>query len=87
MAPRTPISVTGHFCRGAPRWIGGADAYHKYHPTEPVPIRHLRDIVRNATTLHRHCGFWPMQGWLTAFQQLGLADCDAELERWLVTAS
>jgi hypothetical protein len=65
-------------------WIGGADAYHQYHPTERPPVRHLHDIVANATVFHARWGFWPMDGWLTAFRDLGLADYDPKLDRWTV---
>jgi N-acetylglucosaminyl-diphospho-decaprenol L-rhamnosyltransferase len=65
------------------RWLGGADAYHQYHQTESPPVRHLSDIIDNATIFHRRWGFWPMQGWLNAFAELGLADYDAVGDRWL----
>jgi N-acetylglucosaminyl-diphospho-decaprenol L-rhamnosyltransferase len=65
------------------RWLGGADAFHQYHQTESPPVRHLADIIDNATIFHRRWGFWPMQGWLNAFAELGLADYDAVGDRWL----
>lgn len=68
------------------RWIGGADAFHQYHPTNVLPIAHLVDIVRNAGIFHRRWGFWPMQGWLAGFQETGLADYDADHDRWVVRA-
>ncbi len=64
-------------------WLGGADAFHQYHQTEQPPVRHLHDIIDNATIFHRRWGFWPMQGWLNAFAELGLADYDAAADRWL----
>ncbi|MEU0494116.1 galactosyltransferase-related protein [Mycobacterium sp. NPDC006124] len=54
------------------RWVGGAHAYHQFHPVSDPPTEHLADIVANATTFHRHWGWWPMQGWLDAFEQRGL---------------
>jgi GT2 family glycosyltransferase len=68
------------------RWVGGADAFHQYHPSEQPPVRHLHDIVRNATVFHRRWGFWPMTGWLAKFQELGLAEYDTERDRWSVTS-
>jgi len=65
-------------------WIGGADAYHQYHPTERPPVRHLRDIVSNATVFHARWGFWPMEGWLAAFRERGLAEYDPVLDTWTV---
>jgi hypothetical protein len=65
------------------RWLGGADAFHQYHQTENPPIRHLDDIIDNATIFHRRWGFWPMRGWLDAFADLGLAEYDEAGDRWL----
>ena len=66
-------------------WLGGADAFHQYHDTQDPPVQHLRDIVSNATVFHRRWGFWPMQGWLTAFRELGLVGYSAESDRWMIT--
>jgi GT2 family glycosyltransferase len=54
------------------RWVGGAHAYHQFHPVSDPPVEHVHDIVRNATTFHRRWGWWPMIGWLNAFEQRGL---------------
>lgn len=66
------------------RWLGGADAFHQYHDSPQPPVPHLVDIVRNAGIFHRRWGFWPMQGWLTAFRDLGLVDYDAHRDEWIV---
>jgi hypothetical protein len=58
-------------------WIGGAWAYHQFHPISDPPLEHLDDIVRNAGVFHRRWGWWPMQGWLEAFEQRGLVHYDA----------
>ncbi len=34
-------------------WVGGAWAYHQYHPGSDPPVQHLTDIVRNAAIFHR----------------------------------
>jgi len=65
-------------------WIGGADAYHQYHPSERPPVRHLHDIVANARVFHARWGFWPMEGWLAAFRDLGLAEYDSVRDNWTV---
>ncbi|WP_390893485.1 glycosyltransferase family 2 protein [Mycobacterium deserti] len=52
-------------------WVGGADAYHQYHPVSSPPIEHLEAIVANARTFHNRWGRWPMPGWLDAFEQNG----------------
>jgi len=53
-------------------WVGGATAYHQYHPTSSPPVQHLDDILSNGALFARRWGFWPMQGWLDAFERRGL---------------
>ena len=53
-------------------WVGGADAYHQYHPVSRPPVEHLDAILENAAVFHRRWGVWPMRGWLDAFADLGL---------------
>lgn len=53
-------------------WVGGAHAYHQYHPTSKPPWQHLDDILRNGKIFADRWGTWPMEGWLDAF-----ADADA----------
>ncbi|MET3806537.1 GT2 family glycosyltransferase [Nakamurella sp. UYEF19] len=64
-------------------WVGGADAYHQYHPTSSRSSSHLDDILRNATIFERRWGFWPMLGWLEEFEATGTAHYDATTNRWL----
>ncbi|MEV4402919.1 glycosyltransferase [Actinoplanes sp. NPDC049598] len=52
-------------------WVGGAHAYHQYHPTSSPPWQHLDDILRNGRLFAARWGFWPMQGWLDAFAAAG----------------
>ncbi|RAV00342.1 glycosyltransferase family 2 protein [Mycobacterium colombiense] len=54
------------------RWVGGAHAFHQYHPVADPPVDHLDDILRNAAIFHRRWGWWPMEGWLSAFSDQGL---------------
>jgi GT2 family glycosyltransferase len=53
-------------------WVGGAHAFHQFHPTSDPPVEHIDDIVRNARIFHRRWGWWPMHGWLAGFEQAGL---------------
>ena len=62
-------------------WVGGADAYHQHHPVSSPPVEHLADILRNAARFHDRWGWWPMQGWLDAFAERGLARYDGT--RWI----
>jgi GT2 family glycosyltransferase len=60
------------------RWVGGAHAYHQFHPVSDPPVEHVDDIVRNAAVFHRRWGWWPMSNWLIAFEQRGLIQRDGE---------
>lgn len=52
-------------------WVGGAHAYHQWHPVSDPPWEHFHDILRNAETFHEIWGFWPMRGWLEQFADEG----------------
>lgn len=58
------------------RWVGGADAFHQFHPVSDPPVEHLEDILRNADIFHQRWGWWPMAGWLEAFTDRGLIGWD-----------
>lgn len=68
-------------------WVGGAWAYHQHHPTRTPPVQHLDDILRNAAIFHRRWGWWPMEGWLTAFAELGLARYDGDADAWRASSN
>jgi GT2 family glycosyltransferase len=59
------------------RWVGGAHAFHQFHPTAEPPIHHLDDILRNAAIFYERWGWWPMPGWLAEFEARGLISRDA----------
>lgn len=71
--------------QGTMLWVGGAAAYHQHHPSETPPVRHLTSIIRNANVFRDHWGWFPMEGWLTAFAERGLARLDPASGRWVVT--
>ena len=52
-------------------WLGGAAAYHQYHPTQSPPVQHAAAIARNANLFRRTWGFDPMEGWLRELAALG----------------
>ncbi len=58
-------------------WVGGAHAYHQYHPTSSPPWQHLEDILRNGALFADRWGEWPMTGWLEAFARAGAVEQDA----------
>lgn len=51
---------------------GGAGAFHQHHGVFDPPLQHFDDILRNAEIFRLIWGRWPMTGWLTAFETLGL---------------
>jgi GT2 family glycosyltransferase len=57
-------------------FMGGAGvgAFHQYHDTFDPPLQHFSDIVRNAEVFYKRWGQWPMDGWLSAFEDLGLIE-------------
>jgi hypothetical protein len=52
--------------------MGGPGVFHQHHDVLDPPVQHLEDIVRNARTFFDRWRFWPMDGWLRAFAELGL---------------
>ncbi|MGA8979367.1 MAG: galactosyltransferase-related protein [Pedococcus sp.] len=71
--------------KGTMLWAGGAAAYHQHHPSQTPPVRHLTSIIRNANVFRDRWGWFPMEGWLTAFAERGLARRDPATGRWVVT--
>jgi GT2 family glycosyltransferase len=57
-------------------WVGGAHAYHQYHPSSSPPWEHLDDILRNGARFAQRWGEWPMTGWLRAFAEEGAVKWD-----------
>lgn len=57
-------------------WVGGARAYHQYHPTTHPPAQHIDAILRNGAVFAATWGWWPMQGWLDRFERDGLIERD-----------
>lgn len=47
-------------------------AYHQYHESYDPPLNHLENIVQNANLFYQLWNKWPMDGWLTKFEQMGL---------------
>ncbi|MDT5066318.1 MAG: hypothetical protein QOK02_2473 [Mycobacterium sp.] len=68
------------------QWVGGAHAFHQYHPVSDPPVEHLADIVRNATLFYQRWGWWPMTGWLDQFEELALIYRDQQGRPHLTTA-
>lgn len=53
------------------RWVGGAHAFHQWHPVSSPPWEHLDDILANAAYFRSKWGHWPMEGWLREFEKAG----------------
>lgn len=67
-------------------WVGAAPAWHQWHPVSDPPVEHVHDIVRNANRFHGQWGWFPMEGWLTAFAEQGLVRLGADGRSWHVRA-
>lgn len=65
-------------------WDGDARAYHQHHPVSDPPVEHVADIVRNGRLFHERWGWWPMGGWLDAFEERGLVRRDGD--DWRLTS-
>ncbi|WP_414938203.1 glycosyltransferase family 2 protein [Amycolatopsis sp. cmx-11-51] len=57
-------------------WVGGATAFHQYHPPSRHEPRHVRELVTNAHLFHRRHGCWPMTGWLIELDRAGVVRFD-----------
>lgn len=55
-------------------WVGGAHAYHQWHPAGSPPWRHLDDILRNGALFAERWGEWPMGGWIDEFVAAGAVE-------------
>lgn len=65
------------------RMVGGAEAFHQYHPSASPPVEHIDDILRNGRIFADRWGVWPMVGWLEEFQKKGLVYRDHVSGDWL----
>ena len=70
-AEDTDLAWTARAADVEMRWVGGADAFHQWHPVSSPPWQHLDDILRNGATFHARWRSWPMGGWLEAFAAAG----------------
>ena len=66
-------------------WVGGAAAYHQWHPTVSPPLPHLDDLIRNGRVFADRWGWWPMEGWFAQFLDLGLVRPGENGEGWIRT--
>ena len=64
-------------------WVGGATAYHQWHPSQNPPQHHLDHILRNAAIFAERWDHWPMEGWLAAFRERGLIRWDEASSRYV----
>ncbi len=62
---------------GVPLYMaGGVGAFHQYHSICSPPLQHFVDIIANARRFYERWGVLPMTGWLNAFAERGLIECD-----------
>lgn len=65
-------------------WVGGAHAFHQWHPVSSPPWEHIEDIVANANRFHAKWGQFPMEGWLEAFEAEGGVVKQGAPERYIL---
>ena len=56
-----------------------AGCFHQHHSVYRPPLQHFADIVANAQRFYHKWRRWPMEGWLGAFQAMGLITWRADL--------
>lgn len=61
-------------------WVGGARVFHQHHDTHDPPVQHVASIVGNARRFRQVWGTWPMEGWLSAFDRMGLVRFDPDTD-------
>ncbi|MEP6628990.1 MAG: galactosyltransferase-related protein [Lapillicoccus sp.] len=83
----TDFGLTLEAGGGVGYWVGGAPAYHQHHPVDDPPRQHVADIVRNSNRFHERWGFFPMSGWLDAFEAEGLVTRSGRPPRLHLTSS
>jgi hypothetical protein len=66
-------------------WVGGADAYHQWHPTQSPPIAHLDDILRNGAVFARRWVDGRWRGGWTPSATGGLVRWDEPTKRYVRT--
>ncbi|MEL6354721.1 MAG: glycosyltransferase [Cyanobacteria bacterium J06627_28] len=58
------------------RWVPSAIAYHQFHTSSVPPWHNFDSIVYNAQIFYQRWGEWPMESWLTVFQETGHIEWD-----------
>jgi hypothetical protein len=59
-------------------WLGGALAFHQFHPPTRLRPEGIEALVRNARRYKERWGEWPAKGWLEELADLGLVEWDEE---------
>lgn len=54
-------------------------AYHQYHDKYEPPLNHFEDIINNSLVFYKLWGRWPMEGWLSEFENMGLITWNKEI--------
>ncbi|PPK66110.1 glycosyltransferase family 2 protein [Actinokineospora auranticolor] len=75
-AEDTDFALTSRVAGATLHWVGGAEAYHQYHPPSRHEPARAPEIVRNANTFHRRHGHWPMRDWLEDLAVAGVVEFD-----------
>lgn len=62
-------------------WVGGALAWHQYHPLYAPPWPHFDAIIANARRFHQRWNRWCMDYWLEQFCEAGAIDWSPDADR------
>lgn len=54
--------------------VGGACVLHQHHDSWEPPLHQLSATIDNASRFRAKWGVWPMEGWLSQFERLGLIE-------------
>jgi N-acetylglucosaminyl-diphospho-decaprenol L-rhamnosyltransferase len=59
-------------------WVGGALAFHQWHPPTRLRPEGVPALVENVRRYRERWGDWPAKGWLAELAAAGLVDWDEE---------
>ena len=61
--------------------VAGADVAHRHHDVFEPPLQQMAATLANAQRFRDKWGWWPMDGWLRGFRELGLIEWTPDAAR------
>lgn len=68
----TDLAVTAREAGVPAAMVAGAEIFHQHHDTWEPPLQQAAATVANAQRFRDRWGWWPMDGWLGAMDDLGI---------------